>query len=198
MVGQIHIADASGDAVVISPGPDEEIAFTRKPTGEGYLLSTNFNVATQQGPVDFRWDTATSMLEMLSDGKALTPEFAGEILNAVHLKTLTTHTLLSNVIDLKKRDIYIYYMSQYNEAARLNIDEELARGQRIVEIRDLISAESAADGDASYQQFENRFFTAIVAVLTTGFGVVVGSIVWAARKFLGRNPKPRVISGIWL
>ena len=39
---QIHIADASGDAVVIGPGRDSEIAFTRKPDGEGYLLSTNF------------------------------------------------------------------------------------------------------------------------------------------------------------
>ncbi len=198
MTVQIHIADASGDAVVIGPGPDEEVAFTRKPAGNGYLLSTNFNLATKKGPVDFRWDTATSMLEMLGDGQTLTPDFAGEILDAVHLRTLTTHTLLSNVIDLKNGEIYIYYMSQYREPAILNIDEELAKGQRIVDARDLVSASTASDGDVSYKQFETRFFAAIIAVILTSLSLVVGSAIWIVRKLLGRNPILRVNSGIWL
>ena len=58
-IGQYHIADANGDAVVISAGPDGKVAFTRKDPGEGYLLSTNFNLAQpEKGPVDFRWETA--------------------------------------------------------------------------------------------------------------------------------------------
>jgi hypothetical protein len=55
---------------VICPGRDGEIAYTRKPAGEGYLLSTNFNLAIpEKGPVDFRWDTASSMLDSLSESQ---------------------------------------------------------------------------------------------------------------------------------
>jgi len=133
--------------VVIGPDGDGEIAFTRMPVDESFLLSTNFNLATQKGPLDFRWDTASSMLETLRDGQSLTPEFAGEILNAVHLKTLTTHTLHSNVINLKDGDIYIYYMSIYNEVVKLNIAEELSKGQRIVETRNLFPSRTAQAGD---------------------------------------------------
>ena len=188
MKGQIHIADASGDAVVIGPGRDGEISFTRKPTGDGYLLSTNFNLAIpEKGPVDFRWDTATSMLETLGKSQTLTLEFAGEILNAVHLRTLTTHTLHSNVIDLKNGDIYLYYMSQYDEAVKLNITEELAKGQRVIETRSLFSDEIAEAGDTSYHSFETRFFVAIAVVILTGFGLVGGGVVWITKKLKTRN-----------
>ena len=180
---QIHIADASGEAVVIGPGRDGEITFTRKPAGEGYLISTNFNlVIPKKGPVDFRWDTATSMLNSLGKSQTLTPEFAGDILKAVHLKTLTTHTLHSNVIDLKNGDIYIYYMSQYDEAVKLNIDEELAKGQRVIETRSLFSDEIAEAGDASYNAFETRFFAAIAIVILTSLGLVGGGVIWIVKK----------------
>jgi hypothetical protein len=45
MHDQLHFVDATGDAVVISAGPDGEVAFTRKPAGDGFLVSTNFNLA---------------------------------------------------------------------------------------------------------------------------------------------------------
>jgi len=180
---QIHIADATGDAVVISPGPDGEIAFTRKPAGEGYLLSTNFNLAIpEKGPVDFRWGTATSMLDTLGDSQILDPNFAGEILKAVHLKTLTTHTLHSNVIDLKNGDIYIYYMSQYDEAIKLNITDELAKGQRVIEARSLLPDEIAEAGDASYHAFETKFRAAQVVVIAIGLGVAGGGVLWIVKK----------------
>jgi len=199
MIVQIHIADANGDAVVIGPGRNGEIVFTRKPAGEGYLLSTNFNLAIpEKGPVDFRWDTATSRLETLRETQTLTPEFAGKILEAVHLKTLTTHTLQSNVIDLKNGDIYIYYMSQYDEAVKLNIAEELAKGQRIVETRDLFPADTAKAGDASYRGFEIRFRIALVTVILAGLVFVGGGGVLVTRKFKLWNRTPQVITGISL
>ena len=74
LTGQYHIADANGDAVVLSAGPDGKVAFTRKEAGDGYLLSTNFNLAQpEKGPVDFRWDTAEGKLKELSDGSELSP-----------------------------------------------------------------------------------------------------------------------------
>ncbi len=166
---QIHIADAIGDAVVVSPGRDGEIAFTRKQEGDGYLLSTNFNLAIpEKGPVDFRWDTAGKMLNEINQEHGLNPEFIGEILNTVYLKTLTTYTLHSNVIDLKNSDIYIYYMSQYNQAVKLNLAEELAKGQHVVETRDLFPKEIVEAGDAAYHQFEIKFRLAQISVILIG------------------------------
>lgn len=185
--GQIHIGDAAGNAVVISAGPDGEIAFTRKAAGDGYLVSTNFNLAIpEKGPVDFRYDTATSMLEKLGASQALTPEFAAEILQAVHLKTLTTHTMYSNVYDLKDGNIYLYYMSQYDEVVKLNMAEELSKGQQIIEMRDLFTSGTVENGDASYQQFALRFrvaqFTAIAVMVVMVAGVVVTVIKKLRRR----------------
>lgn len=193
MIAQIHIGDLSGDAVVIGPGRDGEIALTRKTAGEGYLLSTNFNLAIpEKGPVDFRWDTATSMLDSLNESQTLTPEFAGGILDAVHLKTLTTYTLHSNVIDLKNGDIYIYYMSQYDEAVKLNIEEELAKGHRVIETRSLFPDEIAETGDASYQAFETRFRVAQGTVIIIGLGGIGGGLLWIIRKLKRTRSKSQV------
>ena len=188
---QIHIADASGDAVVIGPGRDGEIVFTRKPTGEGYLLSTNFNLAIpEKGPVDFRWDTATAMLDSLGESQTLTPEFAGKILQAVHLKTLTTHTLFSNVVDLKNGDIYIHYMSQYDEAVKLNIADELAKGQRVIEARSLFPKNIAEAGDTSYHAFETRFRVAQVTVILIGLGVITLGVTILIKKIRRKKENP--------
>jgi hypothetical protein len=87
------------------------------------------------------------MLDKLIDSQALTPEYAGEVLNALHWRALTNYTLFSNVIDLRNGEIYVYYMSQYNEAVRLNIADELAKGRRVVGARDLFSTSTAKAGD---------------------------------------------------
>jgi len=61
---QVFLADATGDAVVISAGSDGELAFTRKQEGDGYLVSTNFNRGkpeNRDGDLPcWRYDTATA------------------------------------------------------------------------------------------------------------------------------------------
>ena len=47
---QMHFADATGDAAVIHPGADGEMTFTRKPDGDGHLVSTNFNLERLKTP----------------------------------------------------------------------------------------------------------------------------------------------------
>ena len=175
MIGQYHIADASGDAVVISGGSDGQVAFTRIEPGDGYLLSTNFNLAQpERGPVDFRWETATEKLDALANGAVLSPEYALDLMEAVHLETLTTFTLYQNVLDLKEDKIYLSYMSQYNEIAEIDMEEEFKNGQRIVEMREFFSEETAAAGDAAYQAFAFRFKAAVVGVITLAFLLVLG------------------------
>ncbi|MGB2965558.1 MAG: hypothetical protein WBB69_16405 [Anaerolineales bacterium] len=182
--GQYHIADASGDAVVISAGPDGKVAFTRKDPGEGYLLSTNFNLAQpDKGPVDFRWETAGGMLKTLGSSKSLTPAYAGEILEAVHLETLTSYTLYSNVLDLKENRIYLNYMAQFNETAEIDMEEEFKKGQREVEMREFFSAETATAGDAAYQRFATRFLLAKIGVILIGLILLSGIVYLIIRTY---------------
>jgi hypothetical protein len=122
------------------------------------------------------------MLDKLIDSQALTPEYAGEVLNALHWRALTNYTLFSNVIDLRNGEIYVYYMSQYNEAVRLNIADELAKGRRVVDARDLFSTITAKAGDDIYNSFEIRFFAVIGAVILTGLALSVTGAMLTMRK----------------
>ena len=183
MIGQYHIADANGDAVVISAGPDGKVAFTRKDPGDGYLLSTNFNLAQpENGPVDFRWDTAREKLDAIDQGAALSPDYAMDLMESVHLKTLTTYTLYQNVLDLTGNKIYLSYMSQFNETAVIDIEEEFSKGERIVEMREFFSPETAANGDAAYQRFATRFLAFKVAVISAGVLLLAGMVFLVVRR----------------
>jgi hypothetical protein len=122
------------------------------------------------------------MLDKLIDSQALTPEYAGEVLNALHWRALTNYTLFSNVIDLRNGEIYVYYMSQYNEAVRLNIADELAKGRRVVDARDLFSTSTAKAGDDIYHSFEIRFSAVIGAFILTGLTLSVTGAMLTMRK----------------
>jgi hypothetical protein len=181
--GQYHIADASGDAVVISGGSDGKIAFTRKESGDGYLLSTNFNLAQpEKGPVDFRWHTASERLDELSNGRVLSPEYSIDLMEAVHLKTLTSYTLYQNVHDLKENKIYLSYMSQFYEIAEIDMEEEFQKGKRVLEMREIFSQETAAAGDAAYQRFAIRFMIFKVGVITLALLLIIGVVFLISRR----------------
>jgi len=174
MTIQIHIADAHGDGVVISAGIDGEIAFARKPAGDSYLVSTNFNLANpKNGTEGWRYETATSMLAELGATQNLTADYAGEILKAVHLENLTSYTLYSNIIDLSNGIVYVYYMAQFDEVVNLNISEELSKNQRIVELRELFSQETREAGDDAYKRFDTRF-KGVQAAVIAGLLILVG------------------------
>jgi hypothetical protein len=183
LLGQYHIADANGDAVVISGGPDGKVAFTRKEPGDGYLLSTNFNLAQpEKGPVDFRWHTATEKLDALGDGAVLSPEYANDLMESVHLRTITSFTLYQNVHNLNENQIYLSYMSQFNEIAVIDMEEEFEKGQRELEMRELFSPETAAAGDAAYKAFAARFLAFKIGVIAIPGLLILGSIYLIIRK----------------
>jgi len=81
--GQYHLADATGDAVVIGFGSDGELAFTRKAKGDGHLVSTNFNRAFPENRyVPYpcpRFARASEMLERInkerSRHRSISPPF---------------------------------------------------------------------------------------------------------------------------
>jgi penicillin V acylase-like amidase (Ntn superfamily) len=144
MTYQVHFADASGDAVVISPGSDGEINFTRKNVGEGFLVSTNFNLGY---PLNgwtpcWRYPIATEMLDDIDHEDNLTVVAIRDILNATHQKG-TYATKYSNIFDLVTQDIYIYQNHNFKEVVKLNLKDELAKGEeKYIRIEDLFTQQT--------------------------------------------------------
>lgn len=144
---QVHFADASGDAVVIHPGENGELTYSRKPKGNGYLISTNFNLAhlakgTWSCP---RYKIADKMLSEIGAQSDLTVEFMASVLEATHLDG-EFKTLYSAVYDLQQLRIYLYYNRQFHAPYVLDVKEELAKTSsyyyRKMSLRDLISNNS--------------------------------------------------------
>lgn len=130
MHDQMQFADASGDAVIISAGADAEVVFTRKPSGNGYLVSTNFNVANPANGYGYpcwRYDTATERLsELVNQEGELTVQDATAVLDAVHVERGTSWTIESLIADLPNRRVYLYSYHQFDKPLELNVAEEIA------------------------------------------------------------------------
>ncbi len=158
---QVLLADATGDAAVISAGPDKEPAFTRKPRGDGYLVSTNFNRANPKNTYPgsypcWRYNKAVEMLGKIKDEKDLTVDYFRSILDAAHVESGGGNTLYSNVFDLKKGVIYLYYWHQFGEVVALKVAEELAKNPKPTRIKDLFSSETVKRAEAEFQNYKKK------------------------------------------
>lgn len=129
MHDQMQFADATGDAVVIGAGADGEVVFTRKQAGDGFLVSTNFNVANTAngyGYPDWRYDKAQELLgQLLKRQGQITVADAADVLKAVHVEKGSSWTLESMVADLPNGIVYLYYFYQFDRPVILNVREEL-------------------------------------------------------------------------
>jgi hypothetical protein len=108
---QVHAADASGDAVVVSVGPEGEFNFTRKVSSH-YLVSTNFNLANY----------ATSEGNIMVDA-------CRDVLDAVHMEGEYA-TKYSNIFDPLNLNCYLFYNHNFNQNFTFNLGEELASVHR--------------------------------------------------------------------
>lgn len=123
---QLHFADATGDAVVVSVY-DGEFNFTRI-NGAHFLVSTNFNLANHSngGYPCPRYNTATSMLSAITSEEDLTVEACRDVLDAVHSEG-TYGTKYSNIFDPVNRQVYLYQNHNFEELVIIGLDSELAQ-----------------------------------------------------------------------
>jgi hypothetical protein len=143
---QIHFADKSGDAAVIHPGTNGELTYTRKSKGNGYLISTNFNLAKlnkgnwSSSYSSDRYKTADKMLSKIGAQYDLTIEYMASVLNATHQNS-DAQTLYSVVYDLQNLSISLYYERQFEAPYILDVKTELGKTsyRRKVSLKDLIS-----------------------------------------------------------
>jgi hypothetical protein len=175
---QMHFADATGDAVVISAGPDGKVAFTRKPASDGFLVSTNFNLANPGNGAYpcWRYERARDILQEIDSEEELTAERAASVLDAVHVESATVWTIMSVVGDLPRGLVYVYLFHQFDAPIVLNIKEEIARVPDPGPLRDLFPAETVRRADQAYQRLITRS-TRCNAVGLTWLGLVIVSLV---------------------
>lgn len=190
MWGQIHVADASGDAVVIGPGIDGELAFTRKLAGDGFIISTNFNVAEgyeYDNDCD-RYETALDMLSAVGTEERLTLDYVSSVLDAVHVQGIGTNTLYSTIYDLKKGKIFVYYYHDYDEVVELNVAETLSVVNEPVALSELFpsSIVEAAASEHSRYVFWEIFLKTLIIVVPIVAAILVFFIVRRRRKRKGK------------
>lgn len=125
---QVHVADQSGDAVVIHPGENGELTYSRIEKEKGYLISTNFNIARLANNSWFcrRYKAADKMLSNIKTEKYLTPEFMASVLKETH-QNGKWKTIYSAVYDLQELRIYLYHNRQFHKPHVLDVEKELAK-----------------------------------------------------------------------
>jgi hypothetical protein len=156
MHDQMQFADASGDAVIISAGKDGEVVFTRKPQGDGFLVSTNFNVANPSNGYGYpceRYETATKQLtELVNREDELTAQDATAVLEAVHEEGGTSWTIESMVADLTTGVVYLYTYHQFDQPLVLNVAEEIAKAPPPTMLSYMFPDDIRAESARRYEQ----------------------------------------------
>jgi hypothetical protein len=130
---QIFFADKTGDAAVIGVGKNKRIHITCKK--DKFWVLTNFNLENPQagGYPCYRYSLATEMLKENPE-----PSIASfrAILWAVHVEGPAT-TFYSNIYDLKNGEMYLYYFHNFEAPLKINLNEALKKGPRIVALESL-------------------------------------------------------------
>jgi hypothetical protein len=114
------------------------------------------------------------MLERLNKGEALSVDYFKSILAATHVEGIFTNTLYSNIYDLKKGIIYLYYRHQFDEVAVLKVNEELAKGKIRVSLKDLFSHETVGKASKAYKEY----IFLMCFGLIVGIGIIIAFIVY--------------------
>jgi len=155
MHDQMHFADKTGDAVIISAGPDGEIVFTRKQPGDGFLISTNFNVANPANAYTYpcwRYDKANEMLgQLINREGSLNFNDITSVMDAIH-QELSSWTIETLVADLVNGVIYLYYFYQFDDPVIINVMEELANPREAGPLSKLFPEDVQLEAANRYRQ----------------------------------------------
>jgi hypothetical protein len=155
MHDQMHFADKTGDAVILSAGKDGEMVFTRKTPGDGFLVSTNFNVANPANAYTYpcwRYDKANEMLgQLINREGSLVFNDITSVMDAIHQES-SSWTIETLVADLVNGVIYLYYFYQYENPVIINVKDELANPREAGPLSKLFPEDVQLEAANRYRQ----------------------------------------------
>ena len=137
---QMFVVDRSGDAAII-----EGDGIIRK--SGSYQVVTNFyqsKVKENRRPCEWYKPSCTQYKvaeTMLKEHSTASVTHFRDILEATHRNTLGARTLYSNIYDLKKGLVYLYYMHNFDKEVIIDLNEELKKGHHYYELPSLFGEE---------------------------------------------------------
>jgi hypothetical protein len=142
--GQMFIVDKSGNAAIIE-GDD----VIRK--SGSYQVVTNFRLSKipeDQRPC--RWPAWSCSRykkaeRMLTESDTATVAHFRDILKATYRDNVIARTLYSNIYDLKKGLVYLYYLHDFDNEVVIDLNEELKKGHHYYDLPSLFGKELAYD-----------------------------------------------------
>ena len=173
----LMFADASGDAVSIEANA---IVHKRGP----HFVQTNFHQSRAQSTPDWRFTTATTMLQQSRDDVSV--DLFRRILAATHQEG-SSPTLYSNVYDLRARKMYLYYFHDYDHVVTIDLARELEKGERIVDIPSLFPRNAAAETFAAARLPSDEVsapvaISAVLAALAVLLAIAIYALLRATRR----------------
>ncbi len=134
----IMLVDRSGSSVVVE-WVDGEIKIVRKT--RDYQVMTNFWLSHPELG-NYPCQRYNKVLASLENGKTVSVEDFAWILKMVSIYERgddgkETGTIYSNVYDLSKGDVYIYYKRDFETPIRINLEAELKKGKHTYKLRSL-------------------------------------------------------------
>jgi tetratricopeptide (TPR) repeat protein len=138
--GQLMYGDRFGNSVIMEATGN----IIRKK--EKHQIATNFfqSRIKPEHITDIRYRMAD---EIFRKSKNISVDLFRRILNATHWEEYSesmTVTLYSYICDLKKGDIYIYHFHNFEDVVKINLREELKKGERYLSILSLFPYETYA------------------------------------------------------
>ena len=169
MAFQVHIADAIGNAIVVSPGDDGEIAIT--PISDELLISTNTNaIDIDDGAIDTRYTTA---VDAMGEAYVNSKERMKNALDMVHGESYEGYTYYSTIFDLENRMAYFYLMHDFDVEIEFDIDDELAMGDHFYVLSDLFPDGAEIIDDAETRLQTQEIITLIFRILSVICSLIV-------------------------
>ena len=140
--GKWLVADKTGASVVLEWGQDKLQILKRE---GNYQISTNFvqsNYPKNNYP-DFRYNLAEKIFKSRENNISL--ELIRKILDATHWEDEYSYTLYSYICDLRNGDVYVYNFHNYDEMVKLNVYEELKKGEKHYSLATLFPYQTMAE-----------------------------------------------------
>jgi hypothetical protein len=138
--GQYLIGDRFGNSAIIEP-------LTSIQETARYQVITNF--LQSKTPPETSQDPRYRLADgLLKESDEVTIDLIRRVLSATHWEEYSgsmTVTLYSYIYDLKRGDIYIYNFHDFDQAVKVNLQEELAKGEAVRTIASLFPYETFAE-----------------------------------------------------
>ena len=144
---QIMFGDKFGNSIIVEGNKIHQ-------KEGGYQIMTNFRQTTEnlkKGNIPCqRYKIADNLLGRTNN---LSKRLFQNILESVHQEGYYS-TVYSNIYDLTNGVVYLYYFHNFFDEVRLDIGNELSKGERIVKINSLFKENFAAQGFIDWKNGE--------------------------------------------